>query len=260
VLDYIKLFSKDVNPLEAIELTREFYKEQKKVDLAEIYISGDWKEIPDNYKKISEILKNKDFSYFVCDIATLTKVPVLFERETIVKKLPLLLLPVLILNADILLYVKERKLNLRVKSLESQIVLLSNKVSRLENEKLAIKNRLNLLDSFFERKDIKNLLTTKRYFIKEFFCELTPVLKKTNSYIVDFRKMKDNSFELRFATFCKNINSPKEYKFFVQKFQNIRSIYNIELINSTPLEDYNIIVSTWKVMLKRSAYIDFKGT
>jgi len=255
LLDYIKSFPSGADPIEAIELTKEFYKEHKKIDISEIYISGDWNKTQNSFIKINELVKNTNFSFFTCDIAATTKVPFLFEKESITKKLPLLLLPAIVLCGDLILYNKLEELNHQIRMIEPKISNLRSRISRLQRKKANLENRLENLNSFLNRNDIKNLLSAKRYCIEEFFDGLRPILEKTNSFILSFQKDKSGFFNIRFATFCKNINHPIEYRIFSREFQKIKVAESVSLIDSRNLRKTNAIISSWKVKIKRSSYV-----
>jgi len=257
ILDYIKAYPEDTQPAEAIELTKEFYKEHKKVEASEIYISGDWEEIPNNYKKISELIKIRDTKYAICQLAETTKVPFLLEKESHTKEISLFLIPLFITAGNIYTYTKLNTMTNKLKELQSQITVLKEKVTELNNRKQNLENDLRIIEDKLHRKDINNLVSTERYCIKEFLQETEKILKSTNSYIVSLEK-KQQTFMVKFATLCKDINSPEEYRKFVKEFKNIHSAQIVNLIDSRKLKDTNVIISQWKIKLQRKPYVEIK--
>lgn len=260
-LDYIQSIAVASNLNDAIELAKEYYKERKKIDISEFYFSGDAESLrnsPLKFKPVNKILKNvPKIKFLIPELLSTTKVPFLFSKKREIKtEAAISVLTAMFFISGLGFQINGLSLSKKLKETENQITNVEEEIDKLQIRQKYLQNKINELESVLNRKDVKQLLTTRKPEIVNFLSVLKPILKKSHSYIISLRKGPEKDYyEMTLITFCKDIKSPIEFNLFVSEFRKVRVSQSVKLINTFKYPVLQAIMSDWTFKIEEKSYV-----
>ena len=264
-LDYIQSTGATSDITDSIELAKEYYKERKKIDISNFYFSGDSDTLKDNtfnFKPISELLENTgNVEFLIPEILTHTKVPLVIDnRKKKGKEILLTSLTIISIGIGTGIHYKNSTLSRKVSELERNILSLNRNISSLQEIQEKLQDNEKLLQNNLNRKDIGELLKTRKPEVIAFLKELEPILNTSHSYLLYLKKSPEgeNSYSVNVITFCKNLSSPTEFNTFVNGFRRTKSCESVKLIYTFKYPILGAIMSNWSLKIREKPYVEFQ--
>ncbi len=264
-LDYIQSTSATGDITDSIELAKEYYKERKKIDLSNFYFSGDFDVLKDtafNFKPITKLLENTgNAEFLIPEVLTHTKVPFIVDnRKKRGKEILLVSFTILFISIGTGIHYENVTLSRKILELEKNISTLNRNISSLQEIQRKLQANEKILQNDLNRKDIKELLATRKPEVIALLRELEPILNSSHSYLLYLKKdpKDENSYKMNVITFCRNLSSPVEFNAFVNKFRKIKSCESVKLIYSLKYPALDAIMSNWSLKIKEKPYVDLQ--
>jgi len=259
IIDYVRGFKAESSVDESIDLTLEYYKEQRKIDIKTVVYSGSSHLIAESRKEIKPItsyidLGVKDPKFLIPFSLSQVKVPFFYSYKFFKPVYVSVPISLLFFLGAFYNYVQES-------SLSKELNVLKRKEQVIQKNLNSLRFKLHEIDYQVEeiRKKIDNpklqfVLSLKEPQIPQFINSLRSILISTNSYVL-LLKGEGNHITLSTITMCKNISRPVEFHRLINLLRINKFIVDVKLIEAEKFDDRNIVTATFNVKIKEQPFL-----
>ncbi|GEM_PF-2199728 len=250
-VDYVRTFTTGESVDGAIELTKEYYKEQKKTEIGEIFFSG-ISSLNSSFevKPISSLVKKgvKNVEFFVPFALKRTAPPFLYQRKALKPEHFLISASVISIILTGNLISINNNLSSEIERLKLQSDKLENLIAEAESSLTKIEKSLKEKRKFLESPRVRYIQNLKRPSFQEFLSSLEQ-LNLLNTYILSFNLEND---QCRLLLITLNSETQTDVKQILNLLQKNRYISKVKLLNVK--ENDSNYVSLFQIGLKRLNY------
>ncbi|WP_163329069.1 hypothetical protein GFV12_07965 [Desulfurobacterium thermolithotrophum] len=261
LIDYVRTFRTENSLDDAIELTLEYYKEQRKTEITRIYCSGDldfFQTSRFEMKPLTELVElpinEKELNFFIPFALSNSKVPYFYKTSTFAFKHYAIAASTFLFLASGIVFFKINQLNEQLIHLHKERNMLSRKVNKLKTELSKLEKEIQLQKSFQSSPRIQYFLSLKRDRIPEFLYSFYKIGKKSNTFILSLSTSKNSEFNLSTITFCKELLSPVEFYEFVNFIKGNPFIESVKIINVKEIPGRRALLANFNIKFKKDYY------
>jgi len=262
-VDYVRSFKADSSLDDAIELTLEYYKEQKKIEIKKFFYTGDvefFKNSNFDVKPLSDLIKirllENNLKFFVPFSLIKSKVPFFYKKSAVTFKHYAVMTSTFLFLISGITYFENKKLESHLENILREKNILRSKVNGIQDEILRLTKELQLQRRFQLRPDIKYLFSLKREEIPEFLFSLYRINKKSDTFLLSFKTSSGEKFNISTITFCRDLTSPVEFYKFVNLIRENPFVKNVKIIDLRAISEKNALRANLNVELESINYVE----
>ncbi|ADY74080.1 hypothetical protein Dester_1450 [Desulfurobacterium thermolithotrophum DSM 11699] len=261
LIDYVRTFKTENSLDDAVELTLEYYKEQRKTEITRIYCSGDldfFQTSRFEMKPLTELVElpinEKELNFFIPFALSNSKVPYFYETSTFAFGHYAIAAFVFLLLASGIVFLKINQLNEQLIHLHKERNMLSLKVNKLQTELSKLEKEIQVQKSFQSKPEIKHFLSLKRDQVSEFLYSFYKISDRANTFVLSLSTSKNSEFELSTITFCKNLSSPIEFYRLINLIKKNPFIDNVKIIDVKEIPEKRALMADFSIKFKKVYY------
>jgi len=252
IVDYVRTFVSSESVDGAIELSLEYYKEQKKTEIKDIYFSGT-KNLNTGYevKSIKELLEINDLDeeFFVPYALSKVSVPFLFRKKFWKPEYSVLLASAVLFGfTGFLSYFNGLMAN-EVRNLKSRELRFRSEIGKFQKELSKEKRIVRELETLVNSPRNRYIASLSRPLVQEFLYSLYS-LTKFNTYVLRFDSDGFGRVRLELVTF--NTKKPVNVKDLLRVLQNNPYVETAKTLNVK--KDKGFYTTLFSLKLKRKRY------
>jgi len=261
LIDYVRTFKTESSLDDAIELTLEYYKKQRKTEISRIYISGDLKFFQtSNFKMmpVTELIKlplsEEELEFFVPFALSKSKVPYFYRIPLLSFKHYAVAASAFLFLASGMAFVEVNQLKEQLTRLQEEKTSLSRKIDRLQSELSKLEKKIQVEKSFRSKPEIQYLLSLKRNQLAEFLYSFYRISKESHTFIMSLSVSENSDFELSTITFCEDLSSPMEFYKLIDLIKKNPFINDVKIIELKQMPEKNAFITNFNINLKKVFY------
>jgi hypothetical protein len=246
---------------DAIELTLEYYKKQKKTEISRIYTSGNLKFFQASkfeMMPVTELIKpqisEEELEFFIPFALSKTKVPYFYRVSPVVFKHYAVGASAFLFLASGMAFVKVNQLKEQLARLQEEKSSLSRKIDTFQVELSKLERKNQAEKSFRSKPEVQYLLSLKREQIAEFLYSFYRISKESHTFIMSLSVSENSDFELSTITFCEDLSSPMEFYKLIDLIEKNPFINDVKIIELKQIPEKNAFITNFNINLKRVFY------